>query len=382
MLRRLRNTQYAVLASFLTSTLLSASFLLSSCSPQSPQPPLQTSLLTYRSDPPAFIEFSEDLQPVNEIPFFLPPNCGLFDTFPAPTGSFLVIELDCPGGQTVLFLDASTSLSAGSASVTQPVTDSDSRFLAWTSDGKAAYLKADSLGNPHIIRAFTDGRRDSLAINEFTYDLAAKPDSRDFTFTFSRGLGYGSELWLMQHNPRSTQQLYADPYHYISFARWSPDGKHIAFIRIPDTQTPFTIGELWVMNSDGSNARKLADADAGHGYAANWSPDGEHIAFVVRENPDDENANRSSDALISNIQIVDFENGRLTQITNLTDGRVETPFWSPGGNTLTFNVVVDGRMNVFIADVGYAGVGSPDPISAVIMPLITESACCPAWMRK
>jgi Tol biopolymer transport system component len=174
--------------------------------------------------------------------------------------------------------------------------------VAWTSDGKAAYLKIDSLGSPQIIRQYTDGTRNLLPINEFTYDLSAKPDSYDFTFTFSRGLGYGSEIHLAQNNARNTHHLYSDQYNYISFARFSPDGKQIAFIKIPDTQAPFTVGELWIMDSDGSNARKLADADAGHGYAANWSPDGKRIAFVGRENPEDETANQNSDALIRKVE--------------------------------------------------------------------------------
>jgi len=346
-------------------------FLLFSCTP-APALPYQTALLIYRFNPPVFLNYSVDFQPVNEIPFVIPPSCVLFNIFPAPIGNFLAIELNCPNGQTVLFLDASTSLNAGSASVTQPVTASDSHFLAWTSDGTAAYLRVDSLGSPQIIRAYTKGAKDVLAITEFSYDLSAKPDSRDFTFTFSRGLGYGSELYLAQHDGWITTLLYPDTYNYISFARWSPDGSQIAFIKIPDTQTPFTVGELWVMNADGSNARKLADVDAGHGYAANWSPDGTRIVFVVRENPEDERANQSSDALISNIYVVEVGTGTLTQITSFTDGHVETPFWSPDGNTLAFNAVVNGRMSVSIAELA----------SGEIHSLITESACCPAWMRK
>jgi len=352
--------------------LLITSFLfLLSCSSTSTPPP-QTSFLIYRFDPPAFIEFSQDFQPINEIPFSIPPNCGLFNTYPSPGGPFIAIELSCPNGQTVLFLDTD------SGSVTQPVTDSDSHFLAWPSDGKAAYLKVDSLGKPQIIRVYTNGTRDTLAINEFTYDLAAKPDSRDFTFTFSRGLGYGSEMYLAKHDGRIVQLLHADEDNYLSFARWSPDARQIVFIKIPDTQTPFTVGELWVIPStaaqdaDGSNARKLADADSGHGYAANWSPDGKRIAFVVRENPEDSNANQLGDALISNIYVIDVESGALTQVTYFKDGRAETPFWSPDGNTLAFNVVVNGRMEVLIADVA----------TGEIQSLITESTCCPAWMRK
>lgn len=359
---KLRSTQYVVLASF----------ILNSCTPPTTQTTLQTSLLIYRFDPPAFIEYSADFQPIKEIPFAIPPSCGLYNTFPAPIGQFLLIELSCPNGQTVLFLDVE------SGAATQPVTASDAHFLAWTSDGKSAYLKVDSLGNPRIIRADVDGDHDEISIPEYTYDLAVNPINDDFTFTLSQGLGYGSEIHTTQYEARNTQLLYADQFNYISFARFSPDGNRIAFIKIPDTRTPFTVGELWIMDSDGANARKLADADAGHGYAANWSPDGKRIAFVARENPDDENANQSSDALIGNIYIVDVETGELTQITQFSEGHTETPFWSTDGNTLAFNVVVNGRMTVSIVEL--AGVGFPDP--ALINFLETESTCCPAWMRR
>jgi len=126
------------------------------------------------------------------------------------------------------------------------------------------------------------------------------------------------------------------------------------------------------MDNNGSNAHKLADVDAGHGYAANWSLDGKRIAFVVRENPEDGRADQASDSLISNIYIVDVESAALTQITHLENGRVETPFWSPDGNTLAFNMVINDRMEVRIADL----------TTEEIRPLMPESTCCPAWMRK
>jgi hypothetical protein len=354
--------------------LLTFSFLLSCTSTPEPQPPTTTSLLLYRFDPPAFIEFSEDFQQIKEIPFSIPPNCGLLDIFSAPVGLYLLIELNCPNGQTVLFLDTSTALSAGSSadSVTQPITDSDAHFLAWTADGKSAYLKVDSLGSPRVVRVDTGKKSEPIPITEFTYDLAASPVDTEFTFTFSRGMGQGSELWLAERDGNSVEQLFADPFHYISFARYSPDAKQIAFIKIPDTSTPFSIGELWVMNADGSHALKLADVDAGHGYAANWSPDGTKIAFVGRENPHDENANHSAESLISNIYIVEVQSSTLTQLTNFEDGRAETPHWSPDGNTLAFNTVINGRMNVSTVDIKTGEMRS----------LITGSACCPAWIRK
>jgi Tol biopolymer transport system component len=354
--------------------------VLFSCNSQTQQPSLQTTFYVYRFNPPAFVEFSNDFQMTKEIPFSIPINCGLLNTFPAPIGEYILIELNCPNGQTVLFLDTNT------ASTTQPITDSDSHFLAWTPDGKAAYLKADSLGDAHIVRVDAGGKNDFIPLTEFTYDLSTNPANDDFTFTFSRGLGQGSELWLATRAGKIVRQLYADPFNYISFARYSPDGNQIAFIKIPDTGPPFTVGELWVVNADGSKGRKLADADAGHGYAANWSPDGKKIAFVVRENSADERADQSSDSLISNIYIVNVESGALTQITHLANGRFETPFWSPDGNTLAFNAVINDRMETRIADVGRVGSSaSNDPYrdpTGEIRSLIRESTCCPAWMRK
>jgi Tol biopolymer transport system component len=185
-------------------------------------------------------------------------------------------------------------------------------------------------------------------------------------------MGQGSELWLAKNDGKIVQQLYADPYNYISFARYSPDGKQIAFIKIPDSQMPFTVGELWVMTADGSNPRKLTDADAGHGYAANWSPDGKQIAFVKRENSQDVDANRSQESLISNIYLLNLQSGALTQVTKLTNGYVETPHWSPDGNMLAFSAVINGRMEVQTADIS----------TGQIRSLMAESTCCSAWMRK
>ena len=340
-------------------------FLLLSCTPQV-QSNSPATFYVYRFNAPAFVEFSNDSQPIKEIPFSIPPDCGLLDTYPAPKGRVLLIELNCPNGQTVLFLDTK------SGSTTQPIRDTDSHFLAWNGDGKSAYLKVDSLNSRSIVRIYTNGRRQELDITGWAYDLSVEPDSDNFTFAFSRGLGTGSELNFSKNRGLSIETLYTDKYNYISFARYSPDGSQISFIKIPDSQIPFTVGELWVMNADGTNARKLADADAGHGYAANWSPDGSQIAFVKRENQDDESANQSAESLISNVYLVNIQNGTVTQVTHRTDGHVETPYWSPDGNSLAFNVVLDGRMDVQIADIH----------SGHIRSLVSEPTCCPAWMRK
>ena len=348
------------------SALISFILLLSSCSPQ---PPAKNILAAIRLDPPALIQFSEDLTPLGELPFSLPADCGIYDIFSPSRGSTLAVEISCSFGQALLFLDTETG------SVTQAFPQGDSHLLAWASNGKSVFLRVDNASDPRILRVNAETlAAEIIPINEFTYDLAPKPESFDFTFTYSRGFGFGSEIQLAKDDGRIVQLLYADPLNYISFARWSPNGKQIAFIKIPDSQTPFTVGELWVMDADGSNPRKLADADAGHGYAANWSPDGKRIAFIVRENAEDEAANVSADALISNLYVVDVTTDKLTQITNFSEGRIETAHWSPDGNALFFLRVLNGKMELQTAP--------SDQLSAEIKALLAEPACCLSWMRK
>jgi hypothetical protein len=76
----------------------------------------------------------------------------------------------------------------------------------------------------------------------------------------------------------------ADPNSYLSFAlvaRWSG----VAFIKIPDSATPFTVGELWLINADGSQPLSQLMPMPVMGFAASWSPDGALLAYVVRGEP-------------------------------------------------------------------------------------------------
>ena len=324
-------------------------------------------LYIFRVQPPALIELAADNRTLKELPITVPGGCEVDNLFAPPRGATLAIELACSFGQAVVWLNTQ------SGELKQPVTDSDSHFMAWTPDGAAASLKVDSLNRPHIIRAPVSGRPENVPITELSYDLSPKPASNtDFLFSFSRGMGLGSEMWLARFDGRLVQHVIADPHHYLSFARWSPDGTKVAFIKIPDSATPFTVGELWVMHADGSNAHKLADADAGHGFAEAWSPDGSRVAFVVRENPNDVQADQRADALRSNISLVKANDGTVSALTSIQSARVEAPTWSPDGNTLAFTVVLNDKMNVYIADVA----------SGTTQQVLPVSVCCPVWVRK
>ncbi|MDB4871920.1 MAG: hypothetical protein JWL97_2924, partial [Gemmatimonadales bacterium] len=61
-----------------------------------------------------------------------------------------------------------------------------------------------------------------------------------------------------------------------SEARWSPDGKRVAYV---------SGGQLWIADASGANARQISNVNAGASGPV-WSPTGDRIAFVSGVYPD------------------------------------------------------------------------------------------------
>lgn len=295
----------------------------------------------------------------------IPDGCGVADVYPAPRGLRLAIEFSCAFGQAVVWMDA------GTGKLQQPVKNSDSHFLAWAPDGEALYLKVNTINSPRIVRLGLDGSQAVLPLSGFTYDLAPNPGSGGLLFALSRGIGLGSELWTADQNGYPVRSIMVDPHFYLSLARWSPDGSQIALIKVPDSATPFTVGELWVMQTDGADARQLARADAGHGYAPAWSPDGQQIAFVARDNPEDARADQSTQALLSSLHIVNVVDGEERALTGFGPARAQSAAWQPVGNNIAVAVVQNDRMTVRIIN---ATTGQQQ--------FEIDAVCCPTWLRK
>ena len=155
-----------------------------------------------------------------------------------------------------------------------------------------------------------------------------------------------------------------DSRNIIAHAEYSPNGKQIAFIKIPDNQETNPMGELWVIDSEGFSGKKLADADAGNGFSPAWSPDGKRIAFVQWK------SNQKQNPL--NISIIDLETFKIVTVSSPAKSGAS---WSPDGSLISFSSSISKEA---VGDTIYVSIFN---LSSAETHIIGKQACCSGWIR-
>ena len=88
---------------------------------------------------------------------------------------------------------------------------------------------------------------------------------------------YETALWMVPASGGAPRQLTAGPRD--SGARWSPDGKMLAFLRATEKAGKPEPPQIYLLSMDGGEPRPLTEIPKGAGNPV-WSPDGRFLAFA------------------------------------------------------------------------------------------------------
>jgi Tol biopolymer transport system component len=203
-------------------------------------------------------------------------------------------------------------------------------------------------------RVAQEARQDGLAAaeREAARTLGARLDG---LVVWSSNRSGNHELYLLDLRTQSLRRLTKTP-HVEFFARFSPDGRRLVFMRSQREWVSFREHDPWdlfVMNLDGTREQRIVRS----GYHPTWTADGQSIVFQ-----------RGLQALR-----YDLETGRETV---LVDGPTAIPGIAELGDP---ELSPDGRRLALYARGPLPGNAVFDLASRSLVPLGTVQACQPTW---
>lgn len=206
----------------------------------------------------------------------------------------------------------------------------------------------------HIYRMPVDGgeaesltQNSGLAVN---FHARYSPDGRHIAFVSDRN---GQEnLWVMDADGSDPQPVFEDKYVQVRTPVWTPDGDYVIVQRRdvgPDRS--FGGGSLWMYHRDGGDGIELVGSDDGTPSWPSVSGDGAYLYYHV-------GVGFGGEPLSGDLQLrrYDFETGEILEVTSgnaegpalarHSSGGAFAPEVSPDGRRLTFGrKVLDGTIS-------------------------------------
>ena len=124
-----------------------------------------------------------------------------------------------------------------------------------------------------------DGKRSITDVDLYNFRWIANaqisPDGAQVIYTLVKTTpkhdDYETSLWIVPSAGGAARQLTSGPHD--SSARWSPDGKLVAFVRSTQKDGKPQPAQIYLLAMDGGEARPLTDLPKGAAGPV-WSPDG------------------------------------------------------------------------------------------------------------
>ena len=181
-------------------------------------------------------------------------------------------------------------------------------------------VRADSFSDPV---EYDKVRFSQYQTDELHQEPIASPDGTKLAYLYVEdGDHTKRRLWIMDADGANRRPLIVDPVPHIqAYPRWSPDGRHIAYISDRGGSTG-----VWVVAVDGGKPRRLNQGHLGRavfGHAADWAPDSRRLAVDMQT--------AAGSFLLS------YELHGAPPDTLLAASQIIWPTWSADGETICFN---------------------------------------------
>ena len=217
------------------------------------------------------------------------------------------------------------SYDLGSREITQ-LTDSETWDVRWPADDGAGrivyeldgelqiYSIDDGASRPIAITVPDDGlamRPARVSAAELIEDAELSPQG-ERALIVARGDIFTAPI---EHGP--VRNLTRSSSAHDKWARWSPDGRRIAFISDASGED-----EIYLVAQDGSGEpEQLTSGGQAMRYAAEWSPAGTHLASSDKD---------------GRLIVVDVETREVIEVADEARGPLRGYTWSPNGGHLAF----------------------------------------------
>jgi dipeptidyl aminopeptidase/acylaminoacyl peptidase len=209
---------------------------------------------------------------------------------------------------------------------------------AWSPDGSDLFFSG---GPPEHFRLYRTGKRGGPLVDVLNQphcgNVAVNRTRRRIAYNVYRP-NVALEIWTANLDGSSPQRVTKSG--HCAVPEWSPDGSRIAYLSFPDCT-------VRIIPALGGEAKTIGKSLS----RAVWSPTGAQLAFVEGEQA----AGRYQATLLT---LADGTRRTLrsTVATNMPENlfrRMGLHFdWSPDGRQLAWPVLVDGRLQLGLVDVG------------------------------
>ena len=215
-------------------------------------------------------------------------------------------------------------------------TPGDDNSPLWSPDGENLAFISHRKGSANVYLMTADGDQQVPITDESTDDRLGDWSPDGVWLAFARG---GSEeergLWL--RNPDGVNLVHLTKEN-DSGPIWSPDGKHIAFVRVLEGNSDLYLASrlkdrTWQDDVELTRLTQHEEDDSG----PVWSPDGDTIAFVTFRDGNSE------------IYTMESDGSRQLRLTNNEANDLD-PVWSPNGKQMVFVSHLYGPGEIFIMD--------------------------------